>query len=185
MPAVNLRKGALVRLDAAGAVPRAIVFPYNPESLVHSLQAPDAAAAAAGTGVTELIRFTLVLDGADALQAPEQNPLVVQLGVHPVLAALELLLRQDAQPASLGATVFVWGDNRILPVRLVELDAAEKLFDARLNPLHTNVHLTLRGWDGGEPGASALVRELLAAHRNRLEVLAQTVYTTSARLTAA
>ncbi|MHB8347336.1 MAG: CIS tube protein [Acidiferrobacterales bacterium] len=187
MPAITLSKGALVRLESRKGTPRAIVFPYNPESLQHSLRvatpsdilAAPGQAATPATTVIEMIRFTLVLDHADAMQTLDPSLIAPQTGLHPILSALELLLREDAQLPANGATVFVWGTKRIVPVRLVELDVQERLFDPSLNPLHAIVHVTLRALDGTEPGAGGLIPSLFVEHQDALTQLAQTVYTSS------
>jgi len=40
--------------------------------------------------------------------------------------------------------LFVWGPQRILPVRVTELSITESLYDALLNPTHAEVSITLR-----------------------------------------
>jgi hypothetical protein len=40
--------------------------------------------------------------------------------------------------------LFVWGPERILPVRVTALTITEKLFDAALNPIHADAQITLR-----------------------------------------
>jgi len=48
-------------------------------------------------------------------------------------------------PASEVPTVlFVWGPQRIVPVRVTGLTITEKLYDALLNPIHADVQVTLR-----------------------------------------
>lgn len=191
MPAIRLSKGALVRLEGSNDAARAIVFQYNPESLRHSLQAaalssapgaPTVPAGAPTDAVSETFSFTLVLDAADALAAGDAS--AGQIGVHPLLSALELLLREDAQPLVNAATVFVWGKHRMLPVRLVRLDVHERLFDSGLNPLHATVHVTLQAMDGTEPGAASLVQALFAQHQEMLKALARTAYSTSVQAQA-
>ena len=157
----------------------------GPASLIGTINssATQMVVAQAAT-ITEMIRFTLVLDSANAMQDPNQA--VASLGLHPVLAALELLLREDSQPTMHATTVFTWGVNRRLPVRLVELDVHELLFDAGLNPLHARVHVTLHAIDGTQAGAGQAAAELLAKHQKMLTSLAQVALTSpvsSVRLT--
>lgn len=127
--------------------------------------------------VIETIQFTLVLDCADAMQG-SQEPMA-SLGLHPILAALERLLREDARPMTHGATVFVWGANRSLPVRLVDLDMHEELFGGSLNPLHARVEVALQALDGTEPGAGQTSAALFAQHQKELAALAQVLLNSS------
>ena len=210
MPTVRLTKAALVRLTSAGRAARAIVFQYNPQSLRHWLQAqPPSNVAPVGAGqspswpgwlgglggwlgsaawgaqgaqasaVSEMIRFTLVLDEADALAVAD--PVATNLGLHPMLAALELLLREDAQPQTDSATVFVFGAHRVMPVRMVRLDVHERLFDPALNPLHATARVTLQALDGTEPGAGTLVEALFKQHQDALKAFAQALDSSSAQ----
>ena len=41
-------------------------------------------------------------------------------------------------------TLFVWGPQRVLPVRLTELSVTEEAFDPQLNPIRAKVSLGLR-----------------------------------------
>jgi len=41
-------------------------------------------------------------------------------------------------------TLFIWGEKRILPVRLLSFGITEEAFDASLNPIRAKVSLTLR-----------------------------------------
>ena len=41
-------------------------------------------------------------------------------------------------------TVFVWGEKRVLPVRLSSLSITEEAYDPNLNPIHAKVDLTLQ-----------------------------------------
>ncbi len=139
--------------------------------------APWGAPPEQASAVSEMIRFTLVLDDADALAAAD--PVATNLGLHPVLAALELLLREDAQPQADGATVFVWGAHRVMPVRLVRLEVHERLFDPALNPVHATARVTLQALDGTEPGAAAQVPALFKQHQDALKAFAQALDSSS------
>jgi hypothetical protein len=163
-------QGGLVLLDPdSGQVGRVIVLQYNPETLTRSFQpqviGPDSgdrleALRFKGPAV-ETIKLDAELDAADQLEFPDNNPNTVSYGIHPQLAALQSLvnpLAGDLQSArdlaSLGTleiaplesplTVFVWGPNRIIPVRVSELTITEEAFDAHLNPIRAKVSLGLR-----------------------------------------
>lgn len=191
----NIRpdKGALVRVAMPDVVQKVLAFPYNPETVHHALRSdalagPTSAGADAGFAsgigstaaaakVSELLRFTLVLDRADAMEDPNRDPQGLQLGLHPVLSALEVWLREDAQPLGNAVSLLVWGAHRVLPVRLVGLEVHERLFDANLNPLHASAHLTLLALDGTEAGAGSWAARKFQAHQAALVQMAQTALT--------
>ena len=41
-------------------------------------------------------------------------------------------------------TLFIWGEVRILPVRIIELSISEETFDSDLNPIRAKVSLGLQ-----------------------------------------
>jgi hypothetical protein len=83
------------------------------------------------------------------------------LGIHPALAALELLLFPDstvvilnkvlaaagmsliAQPKT-PVVLLVWGVSRIVPVRVTSVSVTEQAYDQALNPLRAKVDLGLQ-----------------------------------------
>lgn len=168
-------RGALVAYASAflGPVPNVIVFQYNPDSLTRTLrhrveQRPGTAAAgraAAGDPVKvtgppeETLTLTVSLDATDDLEDGE--PLAVAVGLHPVLAALELLLYPDSMqvlrnqtlaaagaastpPAEVPTVLLVWGAGRVVPVRIDAMSITETAHDPRLNPIRADVELTLQ-----------------------------------------
>lgn len=165
----RLVKGGLVLVDPeSGAVRRVISLQYNPDSLSRTLQLQgvggggDRSEALRLTGPpVETIKLEAEIDATDHLEAPDQHPEAVELGLHPQLAALEsvaypragALMLNDAL-ASVGTieivppeaplTLFVWSAHRVLPVRLTELGIVEEAFDAALNPIRAKVSLGLR-----------------------------------------
>jgi hypothetical protein len=62
--------------------------------------------------------------------------------------------------------LFVWGPQRIVPVRVTALTITEKLYDALLNPSHAEVQITLR----------VLTPEELAAVQGELGTVANVAY---------
>ena len=99
-------KGAMVVFDSPmpGPPPRIIVFQYNPESLSRTLSLRAAPPDPGSIGDSreeshkvmgpplESITVSVMLDAADQLENPANNPDVVTKGLHPALAALEMLL---------------------------------------------------------------------------------------------
>ena len=142
----QILKGALVQfgrnLPQQG---RMVAFQYNPESLRRTLEP-----AGPGEAPKEIIRFTLTLDTISALEKPGQAPAAVASGLLPALAALELLLYPgDGQDlpkrprASSSFCLFIWGAERVVPVRVVQLEIREQMFDIRLHPIRAEADLTL------------------------------------------
>ncbi|HEY44897.1 MAG TPA: hypothetical protein G4O11_13030 [Anaerolineae bacterium] len=168
-------KGALVAYESQfiAAVPNIIVFQYNPEQLSRSLshrveiaEVKDVGKARSETYRTsgppvETIDITVTIDAADQLAEPQLHPFAVARGIHPVLAALELLMYPPAdqfiQLSALAAAgsaqlssidvplvLFVWGPSRVLPVRLTSFSVTEQAFDQQLNPIRGEVRLGMK-----------------------------------------
>lgn len=163
----RLLKGALVIFETRVPVPtNLIVFQYNPEKLTRSLT-PEEAETEPGTTVPkprpvvppkESFRATIELDAADYLEV--NDPLAFATGLHPTLAALELLLYPPStevilkkalalvgssaiSPAHGPMVLFVWGAPRVVPVRVKAVEITEDLFDPLLNPIRATVELEL------------------------------------------
>jgi hypothetical protein len=138
-------KGAFVRYDGSAASPKIIIFPYNPETLTRTILPNPAATGSsqlnqAAGAPQETIIFTLMLDATDALE--QANAQAASTGVYPVLSAIELLMAPPQQGAAL-VTLFVWGPNRIVPVRVTALNIVESLFGTNLSPYQVSVQVTL------------------------------------------
>lgn len=166
----KLLKGALVVFELSIPVPtNLIVFQYNPDSLTRTFQ-PLAGASAPGQGSgdtvpllppLELFQMNVELDAADQLELPGSHPLTVATGLHPTLAALELLMYPPStalilnkalallgssviSPAAAPLVVLVWGPLRVVPVRVMSIAVTEQAFDTMLNPIRAKVALGLR-----------------------------------------
>ncbi len=162
----RLLKGALVTVDPARPLAGIILFQYNPDTLTRRLEARttgyeggDRAEALRLTGPPrETITLTVEIDAADQLE--QGNPVAVTMGVTPALAALELLLYPKSAdvlrnaalaqagnveiiPPEAPLTLFVWGPNRVLPVRLTGFSITEEAYDPALNPIRARVELSL------------------------------------------
>lgn len=163
----RLLKGAIVGLDPVNPVASVIVFQYNPETLTRRLDARATGGYEVGdrsepfrlrTAPSETITLTVTVDATDQLETADG--LALRAGVGPALSALEMLLYPkstvvvaNAVLARLGnleiippqapLTVFVWGAQRVLPVRLTGFSITEQAYDAFLNPILAQVDLTL------------------------------------------
>lgn len=166
----KLIKGALVVFETKLPIPtNLIVFQYNPETMTRSLQPTGGATAGQqGSGDTqptlppvETFQLRVELDAADQLENPGSNPLAKAVGLHPTLAALELLVAPPSaslilnsilslagsaiiSPASAPLVLFVWGPVRVVPVRVTTVSITEQAFDQLLNPIQAQVSLGLR-----------------------------------------
>ena len=168
---LRLVKGGIVTMDPDTSAVRSIIaLQYNPDSLSRTLQIQAVQGGQDGTRVdalrlrgpaVETIKIDAELDAADQLEHPTQFPLAVQLGLHPQLAQLEMLvnptvetLMSDDSMANAGRleiipleqplTLFVWSKMRVVPVRLTDLSVTEEAFDPKLNPIRAKVSLGMR-----------------------------------------
>jgi hypothetical protein len=166
----RILKGGLVLVDPESArVLRIIALQYNPESLSRSLQIQSAGGEGGNRSepmrfkgpAVETIKLEADIDAADQLEFPDQNRRVVEHGIQPQLAALELLAHPSSAqlfevdrqlgsgtleiaPMEAPLILFVWGRSRIVPVRLTDFSVTEEAFDPALNPVRAKVSLGLR-----------------------------------------
>lgn len=199
----RLLKGALVAFASPvlGPLPNVVVFQYNPEMVTRTLrhrtppgsEEEGATRARAGDPVRvtgppeESVSLTVSLDATDDLEAAE--PLAVTLGLHPALAALELLLYprstmvlRSAALATLGASqvppaevptvLLVWGVGRVVPVRIDAMTVTERAFDTLLNPVLVDVDLTLQVLSYVDLPAASFAHGVSVAHHVAKEVMA-------------
>jgi hypothetical protein len=157
-----------------GAVePIIALFQFNPETMRHSwtqaqavTQGSDPLAVRGAPG--ETFSFSLAMDvtdfvspgavppGATPPGAPNPPAAAAPVnGIYSRLAALEMLMfpvpgasptaGHSSVPATqVPAVLFVWGQGRIVPVRVTGLTITEKLFDELLNPTHADAQIELR-----------------------------------------
>ena len=162
----RLIKGALVGFDPANPLASVVVFQYNPDTLTRQVDARstggddrDRSEVFRLTGPPkETITLSVDIDAADQLE--QGNPLAIAAGIHPTLAALEMLLYPkvayvaanfvlaqagfvEITPVEAPLTLFVWGPARVLPVRVSKLTIHEEAYDTSLNPIRAKVDLSL------------------------------------------
>lgn len=164
----RLLKGALVVFEASVPVPtNLIAFQFNPDNVTRAFeQQHDPRDTRRNSGdtmfvlpPTETFRMSVELDAAD--QLAEADPIAVATGLHPTLAALELLLYPSSidlilakalavvgsgrvKPGRIPIVMLVWGPLRIVPVRVESVSITEEAFDQLLNPIRAKVDLGLR-----------------------------------------
>lgn len=162
----RILKAALVSIDFPDQTPVVIVFQYNPGTLSRTLQAQttsteaNRASSVRFTGApVETLNLEADIDAADQLE--KEQPNAIQMGIHPQLAALELLIYPpsatvtsnlgllnagliEIMPAMAPFTLFVYGPKRILPVQVTGFSVSEEAHDVNLNPIRAKVSLSLR-----------------------------------------
>jgi hypothetical protein len=194
----RLLKGAIIGLDPVNPLASVVVFQYNPDTMTRRLEArstgggegSDRSEAFRLTGPPkETITLNVEVDAADQLE--QVNPVAVASGVHPTLAALEMLLYPksltviaNAALAQIGnleiippeapLTLFVWGPARVLPVRVTSFSITEQAFDTALNPILAKVDLSLQVLSYVDLKITNPGYTLFLAHQITKEILATT-----------
>lgn len=191
----RLLKGAIVGFDVANPVASVIVFQYNPHTLTRTIKAKTAEGESAARSETlrltgppsEDIRMEIEIDATDQLESGDG--VTTTFGIHPQLAALEMLLYPktldvilnsvlaatgtlEILPKDAPATLLVWGPKRVVPVRLSEFTITEEAHDPGLNPIRAkvdlNVHiLNYQDFNLTDPGF-----HLFLAHQTLKEAMA-------------
>lgn len=109
----------------------------------------------------ENVSLEIELDATDKLENPDQNPDAVNMGIYPSLAALEILLYPNSQDVQNNSrltkdgkleivaaegpfALFIWGPNRVVPIRVTDFKVTEEAHDTNLNPIRAKVSLGLR-----------------------------------------
>lgn len=174
----KLLKGGIVLLDpASNAVLRVIALQYNPDTLTRTLQ-PQTAAEAANRSEAlrlkgppiETIKLDAEIDATDQQELGDAS--VADVGIHPLLAALETIVYPtsgqllanntlakagtlEITPTLAPLSLFIWSKNRVVPVRLTDFSITEEAFDPNLNPIRAKVSIGMRvlsvsdlGFDG-------------------------------------
>ncbi len=177
----RLVRGGIVLVDPdTAAVQNVIVLQYNPDTLSRSLQVQSVhsehgnrSEALRLTGPPiETYKLEAELDATDQLEQPDQNPNTVSYGLHPQIAALEMILYPTSSqllaanalsqagtleiaPMEAPLTLFIWSKVRVVPVRITDFSVTEEAFDPSLNPIRAKVSLGMRvlsvddlGFDG-------------------------------------
>jgi hypothetical protein len=191
--APRLQKGAIIGLDLFNPLASIVVFQYNPDTMTRTITAQTSGGNAdQGEALRlkgppqETMSFDIEIDATDQL---ETGGLATTLGVYPALASLEMLLYPKSAlvianevllnigiveiiPPEAPLTIFAWGLNRIVPVRLTELTITEEAYDANLNPIRAKVGVSLRVLNYNDLGLLSVGGTLFMAHQIAKEVLA-------------
>src|SRR5262249_40701603 len=152
----RLLKGAIVGVDPLNPSPSVVVFQYNPDTMTRRLE-PRAVSAEGDRGEAfrltgapkETITLSVEIDATDQLELAQ--PPAITVGIYPTLAALEMLVYPKSAsviandvlsaigtieviPETGPMTLFVWGPQRVLPVRITSFSITEEAHDPMLNP---------------------------------------------------
>jgi hypothetical protein len=191
-----LQKGAILVLEPTTGIPlNTIHLQYNPESIKRSLQPQSVGDQPDRTEVLRLkgppietISCEVEIDATDQLAA--SDPTTVSLGIQPQLATLELLVYPSSGilianevlslvgtieilPMSSNLTIFVWGSNRVTPVRLTSIEITEDAFDPKLNPIRAKVSLSMRVLNVNDVGFLTPAGAFYMAYQMNKEALSQ------------
>jgi len=128
----------------------------------------------------ETLTMDIRLDATDALESGD--PIAGEFGVLPALSALELMIIPRAQSLFAGllglsanfgfgsrqqtpVLIFVWGRQRIYPVRLTDLSINEQEYNPNLNPTRVTATVSMVVLEDTNPFFlfTEAQRELLAA----------------------
>ena len=192
----RLLKGALIGVDPLNPLGSVVVFQYNPDTMTRKLE-PRAVAAEGDRGEAfrltgapkETITLSIEIDATDQLE--QANPLALATGIYPTLAALEIMLYPKSAvvivntalsligtieviPAESPMTLFVWGPQRVLPVRVTSFSITEEAHDPLLNPIRAKVDLSLAVLSYNDLPLLSAGRVLFLAHHIVKEVMAAT-----------
>lgn len=194
----RLLKGAIVGLDPVNPLASVIVFQYNPDTMTRRLDARTSSGAE-GSDRSESFRLTgppretitlgIEVDATDQLETA--NPIAVAAGVYPALSAMEMLLYPKSRtvianaalaqggfleitPVEAPMTLFVWGPQRVLPVRLTGFSVTEEAYDTLLNPIRAKVDLTLQVLSYADLKITNPGYQIFLAHQIAKEVTATT-----------
>lgn len=192
----RLIKGALIGVDPLNPLGSVVVFQYNPDTMTRKLE-PRAVSAEGDRGEAfrltgapkETITLSIEIDATDQLE--QANPLAIVTGIYPTLAALEIMLYPKSTtvivntalslvgtveviPAEAPMTLFVWGPQRVLPVRITSFSITEEAHDQLLNPIRAKVDLSLAVLSYQDLPLLSAGRVLFLAHHILKEVMAAT-----------
>ncbi len=191
----RLLKGAIVGIDILNPLASIIIFQYNPDTMTRTLtpqtaggQGADRSEALRLKGAPqEAITLSVEIDATD--QLADGNPIAGTMGIYPQLAALEMLVYPKSAlviantillaagtieiiPPAAPLTLFIWGPQRILPVRLTTFSITEEAYDPLLNPIRARVQLGMRVLSYNDLPVTHPGYSLFLAHQITKEVMA-------------
>jgi hypothetical protein len=193
----KLLKGGIVLIDpVTSSVRRIIALQYNPDSISRTLQVQGVGAESGDRSEAlrlkgppvETVKVEAEMDATDQLE--EKNGVTTEVGLHPQLATLELIVYPTSSqlqnnnslaqsgtleiaPMESSLTLFIWSKQRIVPVRLTEFNITEEAFDATLNPIRAKLSLGMRVLSVNDIGFSHKGGSLFMSYLKNKEQLGQ------------
>ena len=144
-------KGAFLIHTGLLQAPVKVAFQYNPATLQRALLPQSVPQTGknqdpyrVGGQPAETITLEVEFDATDQLESPDQNPVAVQSGVYPQLAALESIMRPVPMTSDSPYVEFVWGNTLVVPVLITSCTVAEEAFDTNLNPIRAKANLVMK-----------------------------------------
>jgi len=191
----RILKGAIVAIDEYNPLASVIVFQYNPEKMTRALKAKTTGGEGGARSEAlrlsgapeETISLDVEIDATDQLEMAD--PSAVNMGIFPQLSALEMILYPKSSlvlsnaasmkggilqiiPPEAPFTLFVWGQKRVLPVRLTDFSITEEEFDPKLNPVRASVKLSLRVLSYNDLPMEHIGYHLFISHQITKEIMA-------------
>ncbi|MDI1292347.1 MAG: hypothetical protein PSV18_06340 [Methylobacter sp.] len=195
----KLLKGGIVLIDPiTSSVRRIIALQYNPDSISRTLQVQGAGAESGDRSEAlrlkgppvETIKVEAEIDAIDQLEVADG--IATQVGLHPQLAALELIVYPtsaqlqssnslaqsgtlEIAPMESALMLFIWSKQRIVPVRLTEFSITEEAFDIALNPIRAKISLSMRVLSVNDIGFAHKGGSLFMSYLQNKEQLAKKI----------
>ncbi len=193
----KLLKGAIIGLDPFNPLASLIIFQYNPENLRRTITPTTVGGQAGQTAQVEALRLSgppaetisadVEIDATDQLETGSFPETV--MGIHPVLASLEMLVYPktasvianeilssigiiEVVPPEAPLTLFVWGLARVVPVRMESFTITEEEFDTSLNPIRAKVGLQMRVLNYNDLGLASAGGAVFMIHQVLKETMA-------------
>ena len=191
----RLFKGAIIGMDPLNPLASVIIFQYNPETMSRQVEARTTGGEEGARGEAfrlsgppkETISLSVEIDATDQLE--QVNPVAVASGVYPTLSALEMLLYPKSRavlknialaqagnieiiPPEAPITLFVWGPQRVVPVRLTSFSITEEAYDTLLNPIRAKADLSLQVLSYHDLKLTNAGHSIFIAHQIAKEALA-------------
>lgn len=160
-------KGAIVGVDLFNPISSVAIFQYNPEQLSRSITPNYSQAGGGGKAEpmrlagppSESISANLQMDLIDQMEEGKNGPLGGGIGGY--LAAIEMLVypksinvainqalmlagTMEVVPPAAPMTLFIYGVQKVVPVKIESLSITETAHDTYLNPIRADVSLSMR-----------------------------------------
>ena len=162
-----IKAGLILLNPETAAIERVVALQFNPESLSHGYEITGASEANRSEPLrligppVESFTIEAFLDATDQLADPDSHPDAVEHGIQGAISVLEMLIYPESAkleanrnlarngkleilPMEKHLTLFVWGKDRVVPVRVTQFSVNEEEFSPELYPLRARVSLTLR-----------------------------------------